>query len=62
MGNYSYGWDSNKNKTSEAISGTLSGYGFAVGSSGYDDEDRLVNWERSDSSLDQSWNLSLVGD
>ncbi|WP_218933574.1 RHS repeat-associated core domain-containing protein [Rubripirellula lacrimiformis] len=62
VGNYTYGWDSNKNKTSEAITGTLSGYGFDVGSSGYDDEDRLVNWERDDSSLDQSWNLSLVGD
>ncbi len=62
VGNYTYGWDANKNKTSEAISGTLSGYGFAVGSSGYDDEDRLVNWERSDNNLDQAWNLSLVGD
>ncbi len=62
VGNYTYGWDANKNKTSEAISGTLSGYGFAVGTSGYDDEDRLVNWERSDNNLDQAWNLSLVGD
>ena len=40
----------------------MSGYGFAVGSSGYDDEDCLVNWERSDTNLDQSWNLSTVGD
>ncbi len=62
IGNYTYGWDSNKNKTSEAITGTMSGYGFTVGASGYDDEDRLVNWERDDSNLDQSWNLSLVGD
>ncbi|TWT80304.1 tRNA3(Ser)-specific nuclease WapA precursor [Planctomycetes bacterium CA13] len=54
--------DANKNKTSETITGTMSGYGFNVGTSGYDDEDRLVNWNRSDSNLDQSWNLSLVGD
>ncbi|TWT87779.1 RHS repeat-associated core domain-containing protein [Stieleria varia] len=40
----------------------MSGYGFAVGTSGYDDEDRLVNWERDDTNLDQSWSLSLVGD
>ncbi|XZE56132.1 RHS repeat domain-containing protein [Planctomycetaceae bacterium SH139] len=58
----SYGWDHNKNKTSESITGTMSGFGFTVGSSGYDTEDRLVNWERSDTNLDQSWNLSLVGD
>ncbi len=62
IGNLTYGWDDNKNKTSEAISGTMSGYGFDVGASGYDDEDRLVNWERADSALDQSWDLSLVGD
>jgi hypothetical protein len=39
----------------------MSSYGFAVGSSGYDDEDRLVNWQRPDTNLDQSWNLSAVG-
>jgi len=39
----------------------MSGYGFAVGSSGYDDEDRLVNWQRTDTNFDQSWDLSLVG-
>ena len=61
VGDLSYGWDANKNKTSETIGGTMSGYGFAVGSSGYDDEDRLVNWQRADTNLDQSWNLSLVG-
>jgi RHS repeat-associated protein len=62
IGTYSYGWDDNKNKTSETITGAMSGYGFAVGSSGYDEEDRLLNWERTDSNLDQSWDLSLVGD
>ena len=62
VGNLTYGWDDNKNKTSEGISGTLSGFGFDVGTTGYDDEDRLVNWQRTDNNLDQSWNLSLVGD
>jgi RHS repeat-associated protein len=40
----------------------MSGYGFDVGTSGYDDEDRLVSWQRDDNNLDQAWNLSLVGD
>ena len=62
IGNLTYGWDANKNKTSEGISGTMSGYGFDVGTSGYDDEDRLVNWQRDDNNLDQSWNLTAVGD
>ena len=62
VGDLTYGWDDNKNKTSESITGTMSGYGFDVGATGYDDEDRLVNWNRSDNNLDQAWNLSLVGD
>lgn len=37
----------------------MSNHGFSVG--GNDDEDRLVNWNRT-SGLNQSWNLSLVGD
>ena len=62
LGNLTYAWDDNKNKTSEAIAETMSNYGFTFGSSGYDDEDRLINWERDDNNLDQSWDLSLVGD
>ena len=62
IGNLTYGWDDNKNKTSETIAGTMSGYGFDVGTAGYDDEDRLVNWNRDDNALDQSWNLTAVGD
>ena len=58
IGNLSYGWDVNKNKTSEGISGTMSGYGFDVGTSGYDDEDRLVSWERDDNNLDQAWKVT----
>ena len=49
-------------KTSESIGGTMSGYGFSVGASAYDREARLVDWQRSDSILNQDCNLSLVGD
>ncbi len=38
----------------------MSGYGFTVGTTGYDLENRLVNCERNDTNLDQSWSLSLV--
>jgi hypothetical protein len=57
----SYSWDANKNKTAESISGTMSNYGFSIPSCGYDAEDCLVEYNSS-SSLDQSWDLSLVGD
>lgn len=40
----------------------MSGYGFSIPGSGYDAEDRLVTYNRTDGNLDQSWNLSLVGD
>ena len=40
----------------------MSGYGYDVGPSGYDADDRLINWERDDGQLDQAWNLSAVGD
>ena len=40
----------------------MSNYGFTTGASGYDDADRLKNWNRSDGGLDHSWDLSLVGD
>jgi hypothetical protein len=62
VGTYSYAWDANHNKTSETISGALSGKGFSVPSGGYDNEDRLTAWNRSDSALSQSWSLSAVGD
>src|SRR5690606_13101724 len=61
VGTYSYAWDANKNKTSETITGVMSGYGFTVPNNGYDEDDRLLAWERDDSNLDQSWDLSLVG-
>ena len=62
IGNLNYGWDDNKNKTSESITGTMSGYGFSVGANGYDTEDRLIAWTRNDNQLNQSWNLTAVGD
>ena len=62
VGDYSYTYDANKNRLSESITGVMSGYGYDAGPSGYDDEDRLVNWERDDGNLDQAWNLSAVGD
>ena len=60
IGDYSYTWDVNKNKLSETITGVMSGYGFD--NTAYDTEDRLTGWNRDDNNLDQSWNLSLVGD
>ena len=62
IGTYSYTWDANKNKTSRVDQRRARGYGFSVGARGYDAEDRLVNWERSDTNLDQAWDLSPVGD
>src|SRR5262249_36640342 len=49
-----YSYDANKNKTAETISGTMAGYGFTTGTSGYDDRDRLVAWNRDDSAISQS--------
>ena len=54
--NLSYGWDNNNNKISETIGGTMSGYGFSIPGSGYDSEDRLVAYSRTDGQLGQSWN------
>lgn len=59
IGNLGYTWDANLNKTAETISGVISGYGFTAG---YDNAGRLISWNRSDSTLDQAWNLSPVGD
>jgi len=62
IGTLSYSWDDNKNKTAESISGTMSDYGFSIPTGGYDDEDRLVSYNRTDGNLDQTWSLSDVGD
>ncbi len=52
----------NKNRTAETITGVMSDYGYDTGPAGYDAEDRLVNWERSDGQQDQDWLLTAVGD
>ncbi|MDZ7620186.1 MAG: RHS repeat-associated core domain-containing protein, partial [Patescibacteria group bacterium] len=41
------------------ISTPMANYGFK--STAYDPADRLTAWNRTDGNLDQSWNLSLVG-
>ncbi|MBL8892636.1 MAG: RHS repeat-associated core domain-containing protein [Planctomycetaceae bacterium] len=61
IGTYSYTWDANKNKTGETITSTMSGFGFSTGASGYDDEDRLQAWNRTNGTMNQAWTLSDVG-
>ena len=39
-----------------------SGFGFSVPAGGYDQEDRLTAWNRTDGARNQSWTLSAVGD
>jgi RHS repeat-associated protein len=66
LGNMTYTWDANKNKTSESIAGVMSGYGFTAAGTTYDFEDRLTGFSRAATSgpalLSQSWNLTTVGD
>ena len=61
-----YTWDANKNKTSESITGVMSGYGFTSAGTTYDNEDRLTGFSRAATSgpalLSQSWSLTAVGD
>jgi RHS repeat-associated protein len=66
LGDLGYTWDANKNKTSESITGVMSGYGFTAAGTTYDNEDRLTGFSRAATSgpalLSQSWNLTTVGD
>jgi RHS repeat-associated protein len=66
VGNLSYTWDANKNKTSETITGTMANYSFTAAGTVYDFEDRLTGFARSGTAapaqLSQSWNLTSVGD
>ncbi len=52
----------NKSKTAETRTGVMSNYGWSTGTTGYDDEDRLVSWTRDDNNLSQSWTLTSEGD
>ncbi len=40
---------------------TMSGFGFSTGATGYDDEDRLKTWNRTNGTMNQAWTLSAVG-
>ena len=62
LGDLSYTWDANKNKTSETVTGVMSGYGFTSGGTTYDFEDRLTGYARASGTFNQSWNLTSVGD
>jgi RHS repeat-associated protein len=62
IGNLTYSWDANKNKTSETIGGVMSGYGFTSAGTAYDDEDRLTGYQRASTTFNQSWSLTSVGD
>ena len=64
VGNFSFGWDANKNKTSETITGTLSAYGWSTGTTGFDDQNRLVNRNQGSGStqLNEAFTLSPVAD
>ena len=58
VGTYTYGWDANKNKTSETITGAMSGFSSNMA---FDDQNRLTSWNRS-SGDSQAWTLSAVND
>ena len=56
-----YTYDANKNPTSESRSGVMAPYSWSTGPTGYDHEDRLTNWSRTNGDS-QTWNLSPVHD
>lgn len=56
-----YTYDANKNPTSETRSGVMAPFSWSTGSMGFDDEDRLTNWSRTNGAS-QTWNLSPVHD
>jgi len=65
VGDYTYAWDANKNKTGETITGILDDFSFTTidgSDDGYDDEDRVTRFKRSGTTNPQTWDLSLVGD
>jgi RHS repeat-associated protein len=56
-----YGYDANKNLTSETRTGIMMPYSWSTGTSGFDAEDRLVSWTRANGDS-QTWALSNVRD
>ncbi len=59
--NLSYTYDANKNPTSESRSGVMSPYSWSTGAGGFDGENRLTAWNRTNGDS-QSWTLSPVND
>jgi RHS repeat-associated protein len=57
-----YSYDENKNRTADVIAGLLSGHSWTTGTSGFDDEDRLIARNQGSGNLQEEWELSLVGD
>ena len=51
-----------RDKISETITGAMANYGFAVPTGGYDNQNRLTAWNRTDGARNQTWALSAVGD
>ena len=62
LDSFAYTYDANQNKTAETRTGVMAPWGWSTGTSGYDAEDRLTAWNRTDGQLSQSWNLTLEGD
>jgi RHS repeat-associated protein len=59
---FTFTYDANRNKMSEARGGVMANWGFSTGASGYDNKDRLVAWNRTDGNQNQSWTLTYEGD
>jgi hypothetical protein len=62
LDSFAYTYDANQNKTAETRTGVMAPWGWSTGTSGYDAEDRLRAWNRTDGQLTQGWNLTLEGD
>ncbi len=56
-----YTYDANKNPTSEIRTGVMVAQSWSTGANGFDAENRLVSWSRSNGDS-QSWSLSPVND
>jgi RHS repeat-associated protein len=59
---FGYTYDANKNKLTETLGAPMANYGFTVPQNGYDNENRLVGWNRTDGQKNQAWTLTAAGD
>ena len=55
-------WASGRGKLFMVRLIAVADWGWSSGTSGYDDEDRRVLWDRRDSTLSQDWTLTAEGD